>query len=110
MTTISKVGTGGRVRLDDDGRAVHSYTKCGHCGRIWDDAIVTGSTPAPSGRCPFEYEHKHPQSTAERRRVATNHLPDGRWFGPAAARLNSRGNSRTKGRTANREARRRGLR
>ncbi len=32
-------------------------TTCGTCGRHWDDDIVTGITPAPSGRCPFEYYH-----------------------------------------------------
>ncbi|WP_301123464.1 MULTISPECIES: hypothetical protein [Mycolicibacterium] len=31
---------------------------CGACGRSWDDTVPTASTPAPSGRCPFEYEHK----------------------------------------------------
>jgi hypothetical protein len=30
---------------------------CGTCGRSWDDAIPTDWTPAPSGRCPFEYYH-----------------------------------------------------
>jgi hypothetical protein len=30
---------------------------CGTCGRSWDDAVVTGWTPAPSARCPFEYFH-----------------------------------------------------
>lgn len=30
---------------------------CGACHRSWDDAIVTGWTPAPSARCPFEYFH-----------------------------------------------------
>lgn len=30
---------------------------CGTCHRRWDDAIVTGSTPAPAGRCPFEVWH-----------------------------------------------------
>jgi hypothetical protein len=25
----------------------------GACGLSWDDSIVTGITPAPSGRCPF---------------------------------------------------------
>jgi hypothetical protein len=27
---------------------------CGTCGRSWDDSIITGVTPTPSGRCPFE--------------------------------------------------------
>lgn len=30
---------------------------CGTCGRSWDDSIATSYTPAPSGRCPFEYYH-----------------------------------------------------
>jgi hypothetical protein len=30
---------------------------CGECGRSWDDAVVTGMTPVPSGRCPFEAYH-----------------------------------------------------
>lgn len=30
---------------------------CGTCGRTWDDAVPTGLTPTPSGRCPFEYMH-----------------------------------------------------
>ena len=30
---------------------------CGTCGRSWDDGKVTGSTPAPAGRCPFEHFH-----------------------------------------------------
>jgi hypothetical protein len=35
---------------------------CGQCGLTWDDSILTGWTPAPSGRCPFEYFHapSHP--------------------------------------------------
>jgi hypothetical protein len=31
---------------------------CGTCGLSWDDGKVTGITPAPSGRCPFECFHK----------------------------------------------------
>ena len=34
---------------------------CGHCGLSWDDAICTGITPTPSGRCPFEYFHVYPE-------------------------------------------------
>jgi len=30
---------------------------CGTCGLTWDDGIPTSWTPAPSGRCPFEYFH-----------------------------------------------------
>ena len=32
---------------------------CGSCGLSWDDGKATTLTPAPSGRCPFEYFHKH---------------------------------------------------
>lgn len=35
-------------------------TVCGSCGRGWDDSVPTAWTPAPSGRCPFEYEHPEP--------------------------------------------------
>lgn len=31
--------------------------QCNTCSRVWDDDVVTGITPAPSGRCPFEYDH-----------------------------------------------------
>ena len=34
-----------------------TVAECGNCGRLWDDAVITSWTPAPSGRCPFEYEH-----------------------------------------------------
>lgn len=42
--------------LDDDADATYRMT-CGTCGRSWDDAIITGITPAPSARCPFEPFH-----------------------------------------------------
>lgn len=31
---------------------------CGHCGRTWDDAHISGMTPTPAGRCPFEHMHR----------------------------------------------------
>jgi len=46
--------------LRDDEPAKARYT-CGHCGLSWDDAIITGITPTPSGRCPFEYFHRYPK-------------------------------------------------
>lgn len=36
---------------------------CGTCGLTWDDSISTSMTPAPSGRCPFEYFHEEPIDT-----------------------------------------------
>lgn len=38
-------------------REAVSLAECGTCNRLWDDGIVTGITPAPSARCPFEYFH-----------------------------------------------------
>jgi hypothetical protein len=32
-------------------------TVCGRCGRGWLDEHTSDATPAPSGRCPFEYDH-----------------------------------------------------
>lgn len=58
-------------------REAENLFTCGTCGRSWDDAVVTGMTPTPSGRCPFEYYHtlagkpRHPimrESEAEARR------------------------------------------
>lgn len=31
----------------------------GACGLSWDDSIITGMTPTPSARCPFEYFHEY---------------------------------------------------
>lgn len=36
----------------------HAVATCGTCGRSWEDSHVTGVTPVPSGRCPFEYDHE----------------------------------------------------
>jgi len=41
------------VYLDE----VPTATTCGECGLSWDDDVVTGMTPVPSARCPFEYFH-----------------------------------------------------
>lgn len=30
---------------------------CAHCARVWDDGHVSGVTPTPGGRCPFEAQH-----------------------------------------------------
>jgi len=44
-------------RYDDDGRPISDMVTCGHCGRTWDDALITSRTPVPAGRCPFEDLH-----------------------------------------------------
>lgn len=43
-----------------------SYMTCGTCGRTWDDALVSGMTPVPSGRCPFEYDHEEEEEPEPR--------------------------------------------
>jgi len=48
---------GARPVFDDDGRERIDVATCGECGRSWNDAAVSSLTPAPSGRCPFEYDH-----------------------------------------------------
>lgn len=41
-------------------------TTCGSCGLSWDDDKPTTWTPAPSGRCPFEYFHVYPKEKKPR--------------------------------------------
>lgn len=41
-----------------DNATAKDRATCGTCGLSWDDGKVTGMTPAPAGRCPFEYFHK----------------------------------------------------
>jgi len=41
----------------ETGAMLADFATCGSCGRMWNDADVTGWTPAPSARCPFEYDH-----------------------------------------------------
>lgn len=47
---------GATPRYDDDGREIVDVVTCGSCGRSWNNAASSSLTPAPSGRCPFEYE------------------------------------------------------
>jgi hypothetical protein len=48
---LSKV-QGATPRYDSDGRVILDIATCGTCGRSWNDAAVSASTPVPSGRCP----------------------------------------------------------
>jgi len=50
---------GAEPSYDDDGNEIMDIATCGTCGRSWNDAAVSSWTPAPSGRCPFEYEHDY---------------------------------------------------
>lgn len=55
------------VRPLRKGQTAKDRCTCGTCGLSWDDGISTSWTPAPSGRCPFEYFHKDEQERDEKR-------------------------------------------
>jgi hypothetical protein len=55
---------------------------CGACGHTWDDAIATAWTPAPSGRCPFEYDHAHDEPRGVRDSYLTSALREQLQRGP----------------------------
>ena len=48
---------GAEPQFDDDCKTREEIATCGTCGKSWNDALITGSTPAPSGRCPYESSH-----------------------------------------------------
>ena len=50
----------GTLRYDDNDNPIVVVAECGACERKWNDALITGTTPAPAARCPFEYEHDEP--------------------------------------------------
>lgn len=62
------------VRYVAKGRKAPTYFKapatCGHCERTWDDGHSSVLTPAPSGRCPFEYMHRYPREKPARKDLA----------------------------------------
>lgn len=48
---------GAEPQLDEYGKTKEDIATCGTCGMSWNDALITSRTPAPSGRCPYEYIH-----------------------------------------------------
>lgn len=56
---------GATPRYDHDGNEIVVVATCGHCGRSWNDAATSAVTPVPSGRCPFEAEHKYEVDPAD---------------------------------------------
>lgn len=64
------------VRPLQPGENPPGKTTCGTCGLSWDDDIVTGITPAPSARCPFEYFHDDEGYFASLMRVASEPIAD----------------------------------
>ena len=59
MTAHLRPVEGATPRYDEDGVEIVQVATCGHCGHSWNDAATSHLTPAPSGRCPFEYEHEY---------------------------------------------------
>ena len=57
--TVEEILADGTPQYDDDGKLIEEWMTCGHCGRTWNDAVITSITPVPSGRCPFESEHEY---------------------------------------------------
>ena len=49
---------GATPQLDDNGKTRVEMATCGECSKSWNDALISGSTPAPSGRCPYEHIHE----------------------------------------------------
>lgn len=60
------IENGATPQIDDDGKVVEDMATCGTCGKTWNDALITGTTPTPSARCPYEYIHSE---IAELRRL-----------------------------------------
>ena len=52
-----------------DGAPAKDRVTCNGCGLSWDDGVVTTYTPAPSGRCPFEYFHEDYEESCKRMRL-----------------------------------------
>jgi hypothetical protein len=42
---------GATPQLDDNGNVREVIATCGECGMSWNDALISGRTPAPSARC-----------------------------------------------------------
>lgn len=68
--------------IDPDDATAKDPATCGTCGLTWDDGVSTSWTPAPSGRCPFEYFHVDEEELALER-------AERRQLGWALARIGS---------------------
>ena len=49
---------GAEPQLDENGKTREDIATCGTCGKSWNDALISSSTPTPSGRCPYEHIHE----------------------------------------------------
>lgn len=64
IVCIECKGNGAPASSDDD------MATCGTCGLTWNDVIPSSLTPAPSGRCPFEYIHEEMEELAALKALA----------------------------------------
>jgi hypothetical protein len=53
---------------------------CGYCGLSWDDDKVTGITPVPSARCPFEAFHRYLETARLAGRVVAEYSDAGAFY------------------------------
>lgn len=65
----------GDPSLDDEGHEVVALLTCGTCGRRWNDARISATTPAPAARCPFEYEHTAPEPSEHESGIDRARIP-----------------------------------
>ncbi len=54
---LISIENGAEPQIGEDGQVVEDIATCGSCGMSWNDALMTGRTPAPSARCPYEAIH-----------------------------------------------------
>jgi hypothetical protein len=57
---LISIENGAKPQFDEGGNVIVQTATCGVCGRSWNDALITGVTPVPSGRCPYEAYHPEP--------------------------------------------------
>lgn len=69
--SVNKIPKSFAVQPLKSDEAAECRTTCGYCGLSWDDSKSTAWTPAPAGRCPFEYFHKDKQTVPLRDRQKT---------------------------------------
>lgn len=73
---------GAEPRLDENGKTIVDTATCGECGKSWNDALISGSTPAPGARCPYEHIHEEIAELAALRALqdeAEGYSPDWKY-------------------------------
>lgn len=78
--SIRSIPRGFAVQPLKPGQEAKDKCTCGTCGLSWDDAIPTSYTPAPSGRCPFEYFHASADDGHGTESVVTWATNTGEWY------------------------------